>query len=59
MEDNPDSLGSKTSFGNMFQSSEYFKHVTETIMYTVMGCIIVEVYQLSVDMKTNKVCRIM
>jgi hypothetical protein len=53
------SLGSKTSIGNIFQSSEYFKQVTEKIMCAMTGCIIVEVYQLLVDMRTNEVCRIM
>jgi hypothetical protein len=52
-------LGSKTFIGNIFQSSEYFKQVTEKIMCAVMDCIVVEVYQLSVDMKTNEVCKIM
>jgi len=53
------SLGSKTFIGNIFQSSEYFKQVTEKVMCAVTDCIIVEVYQLLVDMKTNEVCRIM
>lgn len=53
------SLGSKTFMGNIFQSSEYFKQVTEKLTCTVTDCITVEVYQLLVDMKTNEVCRIM
>jgi len=53
------SLESKTFIENIFQSSEYFKQVTEKIMCAMTDCITVEVYQLSVDMKTNEVCRIM
>jgi len=53
------SLGSNTFIGNIFQSSEYFKQVTEKVMCAVTDCIIVELYQLLVDMMTNEVCRIM